>query len=211
VNLQEMRQFLWTQLDVDDEEYPPALLDTYLSEGYSQTLAASERWPFLEHTWTLTKADGATTIDLPTDLDEGGVYSLVDNTRHHRLTQVANELAEDFLYDGLVSTAVPYFFTIWGGQIKLWNTGSDGEREFTLRGQRSPTAFPIGRRPRRGAPGHDEGQPPPPDRAQRRAVLGAACPSAAGLERVTWQPTGSRPSTSPTSRAGSTCGPTSSS
>ena len=51
MNLQELRDYVRTQLDVDEEELPNPLLDAYFSEGFERTIALEVRWPFYETRW----------------------------------------------------------------------------------------------------------------------------------------------------------------
>lgn len=53
MNLQQMRDLVRTQLDLDDTDLPDALLDVYIQEGYDRVLELEQRWPFFEERWTL--------------------------------------------------------------------------------------------------------------------------------------------------------------
>jgi hypothetical protein len=59
MNLQEMRDLVRTQLDLDDTDLPDTLLDAYIQEGYDRVLNLEQRWPFFEHRWIIdVPADG---------------------------------------------------------------------------------------------------------------------------------------------------------
>ena len=80
MNLQELRDYIRMQLDMDEEELPNALLDSYLSEGFLRTISQEVRWPFYEHRWDVAKIDGVRTITIPPDCDPVGIMALIDTT-----------------------------------------------------------------------------------------------------------------------------------
>ena len=134
MNLQQLRDAIRVQLDMDSEELPNALLDSYLQEGYSRTIAMENRWPFFEATWTVGST-GTTTIDIPTDCNTQQITTLIDGQTGVRLMQIANELAEDNFVQG-TTISQPIYYTIWGNQITLWPHYSGEPRSFHLRGYR---------------------------------------------------------------------------
>jgi hypothetical protein len=135
VNLQQLRDFCRAQLDVDEEEYPNALIDTYLTEAYIRTMAMETEWPFLEHRWVVTKPAGVNTIDIPSDCDPAGIRALIDDDSNYRLTQIGNELAEDSFNSGAL-VARSLFYSLYGTQIVLWPSATSDVRTYRLRGQR---------------------------------------------------------------------------
>lgn len=54
MNLQEMRDLVRAQLDLDDTDLPDVLLDAFLQEGYDRVIGLEGRWPFFEQDWTIT-------------------------------------------------------------------------------------------------------------------------------------------------------------
>jgi hypothetical protein len=134
VNLQQLRDAIRTQLDMDEEELPNALLDSYLQEGYTRTIAMENRWPFFETVWPVGST-GTTTIDIPPDCNASQITTLIDDVTGYRLMQVSNEIAEDNFVASATITQ-PIYYTIWGSQITLWPHYSGDPRSFTLRGYR---------------------------------------------------------------------------
>jgi len=66
VNLQQMRDLVRTQLDLDDTDLPDTLLDAYIQEGYDRVLELEQQWPFFEFEWDVQfAADG--TAQMPVD------------------------------------------------------------------------------------------------------------------------------------------------
>jgi hypothetical protein len=134
VNLQSLRDYIRMQLDMDDEELPNPMLDSYLNEAYTRMIAMENRWPFFEARWDAAKIAGETDIALPADCDPSGLFSVIDATNGMRLVQVANEQAEDN-FAQIATTTMPVYYTIWGGVLRLWpDPGTD--RSVRLRGYR---------------------------------------------------------------------------
>jgi hypothetical protein len=139
VNLQQLREYIRVQLDMDEEELPNALLDSYLHEGFLRTISMENRWPFYENTWPLIKQADVAGIPLPTDCDPPGIVSLVDTTNGYRLLQVANELAEDNFVGMWATSGNPMYYSIYGRQITLWPAVQEPfGRSYTMRGYRLP-------------------------------------------------------------------------
>jgi hypothetical protein len=122
------------QLDMDDEELPNAMLDSYINEAYLRMISMENRWPFFETRWTTDKLAGTTDVDLPTDCDPSGLFSVIDGDNGMRLTQVSNEQAEDN-FSQIATTTIPVYYTIWGSVLRLW-PDPDTNRELRLRGYR---------------------------------------------------------------------------
>ena len=130
------------QLDMDDEELPNAMLDSYISEGYMRMMSMENRWPAFESRWTVTKLGGTGDITLPADCDPAGIFSVIDGNNGMRLTQVANEQAEDN-FAQTATTTMPYYYSVWGGALQLW-PDPDVDRVVYIRGYRLPSNWMIG-------------------------------------------------------------------
>jgi len=130
------------QLDMDEEELPNAMLDSYLSEAYHRTMSMENRWPFFESRWTVTKLDGSSDVTLPTDCNPAGLIAVTDVDRGLRLVQVSGEQAEDYMSSVALVTN-PIFYTLWGSQLEMWPS-PDGARELRLRGYRYPADWLAG-------------------------------------------------------------------
>ncbi len=137
MNLQQLRDYIRTQLDMDDEELPNALLDGYLSEAYQRTIAMEDRWPFFEAAWTVAKVPDSMGIVLPVDCDPPGITSLVDASTSMRLVQVGMEVGEDRY---ATQAGAPLAYSIFAGQIWLWpKPNTDATYGYLLRGHRLPS------------------------------------------------------------------------
>jgi len=142
VNLQDLRDYIRMQLDMDSEELPNAMLDSYISEGYTRMMSMENRWPSLESRWEIVKEPGTPDIALPADCDPSGLFSVVDGDNGMRLVQVSNEQAEDN-FSQIATTTIPVYYTIWGGVLRL-SPDPDTGRTIRLRGYRYPSNWVAG-------------------------------------------------------------------
>jgi len=136
VDLQTLREYIRMQLDMDEEELPNGMLDSYLDEAYMRTIAMETRWPFFETRWSATKASDAESVPLPVNCNPSGLFSVIDEVSGLRLIQVSNEQAEDNVGQ-LNNTVNPVYYTVWGSELALWPNPS-GDRALRLRGHRLP-------------------------------------------------------------------------
>ena len=147
MNLQDLRNYIRMQLDMDDEELPNAMLDSYISEAYIRMMSMENRWPFLESRWVVAKMGGTPDITLPADCDPAGIFSVIDDgdgngaARGMRLTEVSNEQAEDN-FSQIALTTMPVYFSIWGGVLRIW-PDSDVDRSLRVRGYRYPSNWVL--------------------------------------------------------------------
>lgn len=140
MNLQQLREYVRTQLDIDEEELPNSLADAYLNEAFLRTISQESRWPFYETRWDVAKIDGDPGIVLPAECDPPGIEALIDATSGARLIQIANELAEDRFYGEGAASNNPSHYSILGRVLYLWPTFATGAaaRNYHLRGHRYP-------------------------------------------------------------------------
>lgn len=145
MNLQQLRDYCRVQLDVDEEELPNALVDTYLAEAFLRTINQENRWPFYETRWDVSKLDGED-ITLPVDCDPPGIEALIDSVSGVRLMQISNELAEDRFVGAGATATNPSYYTILGTSIQLWPSPPVGAdpRNYRLRGHRFAKDWMLG-------------------------------------------------------------------
>ena len=135
-----MRTYVRNHLEVDDEELPDTLLNVYLEDAYGRTLAADNRWPKAEETWTLTKIAGEDSVAMPADCLLPSIMSVVDTSRGIRLAQMNHENAEDmFLSPDSVAFGVPIYYSLWKRTLYLWpRVETQEEVVLSMRGYRQP-------------------------------------------------------------------------
>jgi hypothetical protein len=132
--LQEYRDYVRAHLDVDEEDIPDVLVDTWCREATTDIARARDRWPFLEHTWTLTLA--------PT-IDEYNFDALFDPP----IEDVASVRAPDRVLQWIGSddaerafltssnVGAPLFFGWWEGKLRVFPSPLE-EETVTVRGWR---------------------------------------------------------------------------
>ena len=138
MTLQELRDYIRTQLDMDEEELPNALLDSYLAEGYWRTISQETRWPFFETRWDVAKIDGNRTLQLPDNCDPVGIMALIDVSSGQRLMQIGSEAADDH-FVSMNSAGSPLYFSLEANIVYLYPSSEGGEIQYRLRGHRYGT------------------------------------------------------------------------
>jgi hypothetical protein len=140
VDVQALRSYVRAQLEVDDEELPDSILNVYLQEAFDRTMAADNRWPRYETTWSLSKVAGNAYISLPPDLNPPSVMSVMSVSEGYPLTVINHENAEQaFVPANTNTTGTPIYVSFWGGQMWLWpRVGLDQAFDVTLRAYRQP-------------------------------------------------------------------------
>ena len=133
----ELRNLVRTQVQMDDEELPDDLLNTYLNDGLEQTLAIEERWPFLQASWSITTVADQVAYARPSDVEN--ISSVMDVTGG-----LANVLSYIPYYEAELAfgqggnATVPHFWSEWADEIHVWDTPL-GDRSLIVRGYRQST------------------------------------------------------------------------
>jgi hypothetical protein len=139
VRLQGLRDYIRVQLDMDEEELPNALLDSYLNEAYLRTMSMERRWPFFESYFEVANVPSADSVALPAECDENQIISLIKLPENIRLIQIAPEMADDRFTGINASSNSPAYYSIWGNAISLWpRPYPDTTMNFRIRGFRKP-------------------------------------------------------------------------
>lgn len=138
MNLQQLRDFVRAQLDVDSEELPNEILDVYLGDSFVQTIATQPMWPFYESRWDVVKLPDVDNIPIPPSCDPTGIMSVIDTVTGIRLMQVSDELAEDHFIQGAGTASNPVYYSIFANEIRLWPQLPEGQRDYKVRGHRYP-------------------------------------------------------------------------
>lgn len=130
MNVQEIRNAVRDQLDLEVADLKDGLIDLYMLEGFQQTTANENRWPWLEQDWTVNATWDGAPIPLPADV---GVVASVIGADGVALEHVSHEDAEEY-YSG-EGVGTPSLYSMWGGSLYLW-PGSDAVQAYTVRGWR---------------------------------------------------------------------------
>lgn len=136
--LQELRDKVRIQTDLDVTDLPDPTLDGFLLEAFQATMAADAKWPFLETTWNVSFPAGAETATLPTGPDIAFIVR-ARSPQGWALLHLAHHIAEDaFAQDTFGGE--PEYYSLWGGTMYLWPIPTDTtSRTVQVRGFRKPT------------------------------------------------------------------------
>jgi hypothetical protein len=140
--LAELYALVRQQTQTTEEELPDSWINPWLQQAFNRTVGAYAEWPLYEHLWYLTLTSGEYTIDLPSDVNDVAISSLLDD-RGERLYQTSHNNAEkDFQHS--FGSWKPFEFSVWGRVITLWpNITFDEDKSYTLRGFRLPMEWPT--------------------------------------------------------------------
>lgn len=134
MNLDEIRIAVRTQLDVDEEELPNALIDLYARDASDHIAALETRWPGYEVMWSVPTVANEATVALPADSREVDSVVLPNVTR---LIYIDSRYAEEMLTSyGGSSASTPKFWSRFGQSLYLW-PNPDKVYDLSLRGYRA--------------------------------------------------------------------------
>lgn len=135
-----IRAYVRNHLEVDDEELPDALLNTYLQDAFVRTISLDNRWPRYEAQWDVSKVIDEAEISLPPDVLIPSIISVTSHNQYRRLTYISQENAEDlFTQQQVVAVGEPVWWSTWGRKLSLWpNPGPEVSYDLTIRGYRQP-------------------------------------------------------------------------
>jgi hypothetical protein len=138
VDVATIRAYVRNHLEVDDEELPDSLLNTYLQDAFERTVALDNRWPRNETFWHVSKVAGEDVVALPSDVLIPSIISVMAGIQ--RLTYITQENVEDlFAQSTAIATGIPVYWSTWGRNMTLWpNPGLDNTHDLTIRGYRQP-------------------------------------------------------------------------
>lgn len=145
MNLQQLRDYVRAQLDVDDEELPNQILDVYLREAFDRTISQETRWPFYEVGWEVSKVPGSNSVALHDDTDPVGIDIVMNTANRVRLLQIGTELAFDKFSGQQPAGIDPAYYSIHNDHLHLWPLPAlDATIDFVLWGHRYPADWMTG-------------------------------------------------------------------
>jgi hypothetical protein len=131
MNVQELRDAVRLQLDLDASELTDTAIDLYLLEAFQQTTANENRWPWLETSWIVYATADGVALPLP---DGFGVAASVISSDGVALDHISHEDAENY-FAGDDDGGTPFAYSLWGDGLYLWPP-SNADLTYTLRGWR---------------------------------------------------------------------------
>lgn len=143
-----LQGYVRAHLELDGEDLPDLLLNTYLLDAFERTIAFDNRWPRYEMNWSVALVGGATDIALPADCNAPSLLSVIAPAEGYRLVGITRENAEGLFLTGntAVTTGAPIYYSIFGKSpdgldlMQLWPTPDTtaGPYTLSLRGYRQP-------------------------------------------------------------------------
>jgi hypothetical protein len=143
----EMIQFVRAQADADATDMPETILTVWARLGFNDILSRQAAWSHLQVNYVLATAPGQQSYPVATldvsDLDR--VTSIVDQNEVGRSLVPLTRSDSDVLFSGnsALLQADPMYFLIENKKIVLFPTPDSG-KQYVVRGQRKPAAFPAG-------------------------------------------------------------------
>lgn len=141
MNLTELTAFVWNQTDTSEYDLPATTIASFIDEAFQRTIAAENRWPSYEKTWTLVVPAGSASAPLDSDVNRPAIVSVTSQSYGWRLEEISQEEAE--LRFGADYESVggfdPSWYSFWGGEIYFWpRSEAVEETKFSMRGYRKP-------------------------------------------------------------------------
>lgn len=137
MTLQGIRDFVRTHLDLEVDDLPDDILDTFIRDGSKRIERAMVRWPFYEKTWIFATVSGSSDYPksgIAADIDEISFMEIADNRSPLQWLSM-DELQT--LQRLRPTTSRPYYFAEWQDTFSLFPT-PDIAYGVVLRGYRVP-------------------------------------------------------------------------
>jgi hypothetical protein len=137
MTLADIRDFVRTHLDVDDDDLPNSLLDSFIREGSVRIERAEKRWPFYAESWTLdTVADTSEyTFASIGDGDVDQIQSI--RSTNYTLEWLGRDESFRYYPPNTTASGEPRYWSVWGTTLKLHPT-PDGVYSLAILGFRKP-------------------------------------------------------------------------
>lgn len=136
MNLQQIRDYVRSHLDIEVEDLPDVLLDTMIREGSKRIERAEERWPFYETNYTLTTV--ASQRDYPFATIDANLQAIHGiRGEQWELRYIGVDTADKRWSRNLQQTSEPSHFGIWADTLRLY-PDPDAAYDLIVRGYRKP-------------------------------------------------------------------------
>lgn len=134
--LQNIRNYVWLHLDLDNIELPQELIDVWCREASVKIANAKPVWPFYEQDWELVTTPGVR------DYPYTGFTPVPDEITsvlgyQRRLAWIGRDEAERRYLPAQVNAGIPVLFSTWNSTLRLFPS-PNGSETLQLRGYRMP-------------------------------------------------------------------------
>lgn len=142
LNLQQIRDYVRSHLDIEIEDLPDAVLDVFIAEGFHRCFRAERRLPFYRKRWDLTTTASTSAYELTSIAEDIEEIAAIQGPRYNLRWIGADEADRAFPLN-VTSEAEPYFFTVEGDTLYLYPTPNDAYN-LVVKGYRTPADLIAG-------------------------------------------------------------------
>lgn len=138
--LADYRSYVYSHMDLEEDDLPVALIDRWLAEAHARVYRARDTWPHYQTRWELITEPGVAHYDPTSDIDSG--FDRIDSVRgpNGPLSWIGVDEAERRY--GVISNGNPQHWATWASEIVLFPTPVAAET-LTVRGYRKPKDWPA--------------------------------------------------------------------
>jgi hypothetical protein len=144
VNIQEMRDYIRSVVDIDSSDISNDVLNRFIGEAYDLIVYNEKRWPFFEAATTFSTVAGQKDYPLATvgASVSGGLREIAAlRSNDNVITYVGRDEGDAAHPLSSVATgSKPYWWSFWADSVRLYPTPSSAVT-VTVRGYRNATAF----------------------------------------------------------------------
>lgn len=136
MDLQEIRDYVRSHLDIEVEDLPDVVLDVFIRDGSKRIERAEERWPFYEVTYDFPTIAGQRDYaftDINSELDS--IHSI--RGEQWELKYLGQDTGDKRWSRNIQQTAEPTHFSTWGTTLRLY-PDPDGAYDLIVRAYRKP-------------------------------------------------------------------------
>ena len=134
MNLGAIRSFIRVHFELDEEDMPDVLIDTWVEEASARILRMRRDWPHLETVTTIVLEPGVATYPLPSNLKS---IAHIEHPTTGRLEWLHEGVAEDkFFRQGTPQSGNPTAYSRWQQEIQVWPV-PNAAANLTVRGYRN--------------------------------------------------------------------------
>lgn len=146
MQIEEMRAYIRSVVEIDSSDISDDVLNRFLGEGYDQVVYSEKRWPWYEVSSTFDTV--ASTSDYTLATVGASITNGLREIQSLRSTeQVLTFLGRDngdIVYPiDAASSGLVYYWSFWAETVRLYPTPS-GAQTIHVRGYKNPTAFGAG-------------------------------------------------------------------
>lgn len=141
LTLQQIRDFVYTQLELDVDDIDSTLIDTWATEGFLRVIKTIRRWPYYRTQLQFETTSSVQEYSIVTDLDNiDKIVSVVGPNGEMRYDSHQNTKERYFRASGTTAEGRPDAYSVWGNTLYLWPVPNDAFT-ITVLGYRQPIMF----------------------------------------------------------------------